>query len=222
VGDRRGGFTLLEVIVSLSILALVAASISLAFRMTVRSMAQGEDAVHASVRQRARFATLERLFRDANPAPVPIGETSGPWFRGEADRVSFLSVSPIGQRRGGGFRVLGFREGRLPTGEAGLLVSERSPFSPDAVGGESKEGAQLVFPGATRVAFFYVSGFTADGTMETENAWDAGEQKRFPVAVGIEFTPEGESVRRRIVIPLPVGMNQLPDKRPPLDAGPIG
>ncbi len=219
----RGGFTLVEVVVSLSILALVAGGISMAFRMTARSMEQGEAAVHASVRQRARFAVLERSFRAANPAPVPTDNGNATWFRGDRGRVSFLSVSPSGAAPGNAFRILSFHEGMLPTGEKGLLLSERNPFGTAGVADDAfDKGSRVVFPDASGVRFFFVSGFTAGGTMETEDAWDAREMTRLPVAVGIEFTAGGETGKRRVVIPLPVGVNQLPDRRPPHDAGPIG
>ena len=118
---------------------------------------------------------------------------------------------------------IGVREGRLPDGENGLLVSERSPFgTADPDGRKADARARVVFPGASGVTFIYVSGFTAGGAMESESAWDVRDKNRLPVAVGIEFTPEGETDKRRIVIPLPVGMNQMPDMRPPHDAGPVG
>lgn len=219
----RGGFTLVEVVVALSILAMVAGGLSLAFRMTARSMEQGEAAVHDAVRWRARFGVLERAFRGANPAPVPTDNGVEAVFRGGADRVSFLSVSLQAGRPGGAFRLLTVREGRLTTGEQGLLVSERSPFAAGGFDADARDpDARVVFPGATGVRFYYVSGFSEAGTMETEDAWDVREKKRLPVAVGIEFTAEGEAAKRRIVVPLPVGTNQLPDKRPPHDAGPVG
>jgi prepilin-type N-terminal cleavage/methylation domain-containing protein len=223
--ERSRGFTLIEVVVSLSILALVAGGLSAAFRMTARSMERGEEAVHDSVLQRARFAVLDRAFRAANPAPVPTDNGAAPFFRGEADRVTFLSVSPLAAsgNPGGEFRLLTFSGGRTKAGERGLLLSERSPFSKEAAGdGESAGGARVVFPGASGVSFFYVSGFDEAGSMSTETEWDAEGRKRLPVAVGIEFEVEGEAARRRIVVPLPVGMNQLPDVRPPHDAGPVG
>jgi prepilin-type N-terminal cleavage/methylation domain-containing protein len=225
VGRDRAGFTLIEVIVSLSILALVAGGISMAFRMTARSMERGEEAVHDSVLQRARFAVLDRAFRAASPAAVPTDNGDASFFRGGPDRVTFLSVSPQAATGvpGGAFRLLTFREGQSEAGKRGLLLSERSPFSKEAAGGgEPDNGARVVFPGASGVSFFYVSGFDEAGAMATETEWDAEARKRLPVAVGIEFGVEGEPVRRRIVVPLPVGGNQLPDERPPHDAGPVG
>lgn len=223
--EGPAGFTLVEVVVSLSILALVAGGLSAAFRMTARSIERGEEAVHDSVLQRARFAVLDRAFRAANPAPVPTDNGDATFFRGGPDRVTFLSASPQASSGipGGALRLLTLREGQTGAGERGLLLSERSPFSVgQAAGGEEDKGARVVFPGATGVSFFYVSGFDEAGSMSTETEWDAEGRKRLPVAVGIEFGIEGESARRRIVVPLPVGANQLPDERPPHDAGPVG
>lgn len=222
---RSRGFTLVEVVVSLSILAMVAGGLTAAFRMTARSIERGEEAVHDSVLQRARFAVLDRAFRAANPAPVPTDNGDAPFFRGGPDRVTFLSTSPqaASGTPGGAFRLLTIREGQSGAGERGLLLSERSPFSGgQSAGGGEDNGGRVVFPGATGVSFFYVSGFDEAGSMSTETEWDAEGRKRLPVAVGIEFAVEGEAARRRIVIPLPVGANQLPDERPPHDAGPVG
>jgi prepilin-type N-terminal cleavage/methylation domain-containing protein len=219
---RAGGFTLVEVVVAMSILALVAGGITAAFRMTARSMERGEEAVHGAAVQRARLAVLERAFRNASPAPVPGDNGAGIFFRGTRDRVTLLSVSPAAGGSGGALRLVTFREGRSPSGVAGLTAEERSPFAAGSGAGDAKDGpARVVFPGASGLAFFYVAGFGNDGRMESEEAWDAGERKRLPAAVGIEFDVEGEGARRRVVVPIPTGVNQLPDRRPPLDTGPI-
>jgi prepilin-type N-terminal cleavage/methylation domain-containing protein len=214
VVSRRhpAGFTLIEVVVSLTIMALVAAALTFAFRMAARTVERGEEAVHDSVRQRARFAVLERLFRAANPAPVPTDNGAGSWFRGSPDRVEFLSASPRSAVRGGAFRVVALAEGRMATGERGMLLTERSPFADPGSAGSA--AAQVVFPGATGLGFSYVSGFSESGAMETEPEWDAREKKRLPAAVAIEFALEGDPVKRRIVVPVPVGVNELPAGKP--------
>lgn len=219
----RNGFTLIEVVVALSILAMVAGSITVAFRMAARSIGRGEEAVRSEVRRRALLGTIERSFRNAFPLPLPEEQEPWPWFRGEPGSVRFLSASPDAATPGGAFRLLDFREGVSAGGERGLLLTESAPFRRDAGTARGGDGAsRVVFPGASGVTFFYVSGFTEDGAMQTENEWDGAEKKRLPVAVGIEFSVEGETGRPRIVVPLPVGMNQLPDTRPPLDSGPVG
>jgi hypothetical protein len=202
---------------------MIAGGLAVAFRLTARSMTQGEDAVHGVVRQRAAFAVLERSFRCASPTFLPSEKEPALYFRGEPGKVRFLSVSPLMATRGGGYRLLSFYEGRLPSGARGLMLSEASPFRTAGVDDwEGENSPRLVLAGAGGVTFFYVSGFTAEGRMETETEWDPREKKRLPVAVGVEFKLEGESEKRRVVIPLPVGVNEVPDTRPPTDPGPLG
>jgi general secretion pathway protein J len=204
-GDRRG-FTLLEMIVALSIIAIIAASIVVAFRLAGNSIEGGEAAAREMARLRAGIGILERTIRSADRAPVPGGDTPGPFFLGERERVRFLSAVPLSGGGTGGFRLLCFsgNDGADPGG-AGMTVAEGSPFRADgAATWEGEEGRRVFLSGAREVAFSYSAGPTPEGRWEWAESWDARENRGLPAAVRVEFTtsPEGSPLRTSFVVPV--------------------
>ena len=117
----EGGFTLLEMIVSLAILAVIAGTLAVAFRLAVASIERGEEAAFGAARIRSAIGILTRAIRSADPTGVPADNgASIPYFVGERDRVSLLSAAPVSAVPGGGFQfiVFGHREGE----DVGRLV----------------------------------------------------------------------------------------------------
>jgi general secretion pathway protein J len=204
--DRRG-FTLLETIVSLTLVAVIAAALAAAFRLAAGSIERGEAEARGMARLRAGIAILERTIRSADPSPLPEEETASPYFLGERERVRFLSTLPLSGDPSGGFRLLAFA-GASGAAEEGMTASEASPFRLEgAAAWEGTEGSRLFLPGATGVAFAYSPGPNPEGDWEWVEAWDAGDREGLPAAVRVEFTtaPGGEPLRTAFVVPVMAG-----------------
>src|SRR3990172_586170 len=122
--DRRG-FTLLETVISLTILAAIAGIIAVAFRLVSVSLERGEEEVRSMARLRAGIDILERTIRSANPAPIPTGDGSSLYFLGEAKKIRFLTTFPASSRRG--FRRVCFFGTEGPDG-GGISLADASPF----------------------------------------------------------------------------------------------
>ena len=204
-----GGFTLLEMIISLSILAAIAAFIVVAFRLTGTSMERGGEETAGMARLRAGVEILERAIRSADPLPVlPVEGVQAPFFRGEAARIRFLSAGAPSSLSGGGYRLISFHGGDPSRSPRGLFLSEASPMRADGVDAwEGTEKPRLLFPGATEVTFLYSQGPTDEGKWEWVEGWDGKEKKGLPVAVRLEFVTPTETGPRRtaLVIPIPAG-----------------
>lgn len=203
-----GGFTLLETIVSLSIVAMIAAALVVAFRLAVSSIERGEEQAREMARVRAGVGIVERTIRSAEPAPIPGGDKPAPFFLGEHGRVRFLSAVPLS---GGGaaFRLLCFSGavGAEP-GTEGMTVSEASPFRVEgAAAWECGEGSRGFLPGAREVAFFFSPGPDAQGKWEWMERWDSRQAGGLPAAVRVEFTTSngGTPLRTSFVVPVPAG-----------------
>lgn len=204
-----GGFTLLEMVVSLSILAAIAAFIVVAFRLTGHSLTRGEEEASGMARLRAGTEILERGIRSAEPTPILPSEGSPvPYFRGESGRIRFLSTGAPSSLSGGGFRLLSFYGGDLSRNASGLLLSVGSPMREAGV--ESWEGTEtprVILSDASEVVFGYSPGPTEEGKWEWVESWDGKEKKSLPAAVRVEFVTPSESgpLRTALVIPLPAG-----------------
>ncbi|MBP2690101.1 MAG: hypothetical protein H6Q83_2288 [Deltaproteobacteria bacterium] len=124
--EATGGFTLLELIIALAILAMIAGSVAAGIRLAVGSIERGEAVARDAARLRAAMGIVERALMSADPLPIPVGDNTSAFFVGEEKRVRFLSPgAPAAQ--GSGLRLISFFE---RTGDA---------FSYSA--GPTKEGA---------------------------------------------------------------------------------
>jgi prepilin-type N-terminal cleavage/methylation domain-containing protein len=203
---RRGGFTLLELVVALAVLAMIAASVTVGIRLASASIARGEAVAHDAARIRATVAILERAIRSADPLPIPVEDNTTFYFVGDAKIVRFLTAQPPATIGGNGPVLISFFE--LSGDDGGLAVATASPFRPEGAGKWSgTDDPRVLVPGATGISFTYSQGPAEDGTWEWQPAWDPKETGRLPAAVRVEFTvetPEGP-VRTAFVVPIPVG-----------------
>jgi prepilin-type N-terminal cleavage/methylation domain-containing protein len=204
--DARRGFTLVELVIALAILAMIAGSVAAGIRLAVGSIERGEAVAHDAARHRAALGIVERALMSADPLPIPVGDNTTAFFVGQEKSVRFLTAgAPAVQ--GGGLRLISFFE-RTGGGGNGIAMATASPFR---VGGaESWEGTEkprFLVPGAGELAFSYSAGPTKEGSWEWLPSWDMKEKGRLPAAVRVEFSVPSPSGPRKtaFVVPVPVG-----------------
>ncbi len=202
------GFTLLEMVVSLLVLALIAGTLALSFRLATGSMERGEGAARETARLRAGMGILVRAIRSADPTGIPMDNgASAPYFAGERDRIRFLSAVSASAVTDRGFRLLAFFNGKDAAGR-GMALAESAPFRVDgAQGWEGDDASRVIIRGAEDVAFSFSEGPSKDGTWEWVDGWDAGRKGRLPAAVRVEFTTpsQGGPLKTSFVVPVPAG-----------------
>lgn len=173
--DERG-FTMLELIIALSIVAALLAITFGGLRVGLAAWRQGEDRAEAHQHVRGVALSLARVVAGAHPYTASRAEAPDPviLFRGEAQRLEFVTQSPPGA-----FQMpIAFAAVviELATGEKpGLVVRQRAvpnrePFSEMAVIVEDASVTSLTF------------GYLDEGGGWQET-WDAEENKTLPRAV---------------------------------------
>ncbi len=205
----EAGFTLLEMIVSLTILAGIAAFLVVAFRLAGGSIERGEAEAREMARLRAGIGIFERSVRSADASPLPEGrEGPAPYFRGEAKRLRFLTSVGGSSFSAGGYRLLSFFEGERASDGGGLSVSDASPFRTEGVEAwEGTENSRVFLPGAKDVTFSYSPGPSDEGKWEWVDSWEVKEKGTLPRAVRVEFTTGSQAgpLRNAFVVPLMAG-----------------
>ncbi len=204
----KGGFTLLEMVVALSILALIAGSVAVTLRLAAGSMERGDEEARGTARLRAGIGILVRAIRSSDPAGIPMDNgASAPYFTGARDGIRFLSAAPASAVSGRGYRLLSFFGGE-DAGGTGMALSESSPFRIDgAQGWEGTDSPRVIIRGAGEVSFSYSPGPSKEGTWEWVESWEAAEKGGLPAAVRVEFTTPSEqgSLKTSFVVPVPAG-----------------
>jgi general secretion pathway protein J len=98
----EGGFTLLEILVAVTLLGLLMAALFGGVRLGVRAWEASETRLDADARLTAVQDFLrERLTEAYLPETSVAGVEAGPGFQGEPDRLSFVTLMP--EHLGAGF-----------------------------------------------------------------------------------------------------------------------
>src|SRR5436190_21266166 len=104
MSDRRAGFTLLEVILAMTALALIVVICYGAFHLAIRAIERGEVAVTTAQRRRATSDVLRQIRSTMYRIEHNREGDSYPYFRGTATSLSFDTTLRL-QGGGGATRV---------------------------------------------------------------------------------------------------------------------
>ncbi len=187
-----GGFTLLELMISIALLGVMLAMTYSVFATALSSVPIGEDLANRSARLRAATSVITRQIRSIVAYPTTVEDESTPcYFRGFKDGFDFITAAP--QSQGGeGMAWVAYR-----TDGHSLWMAERLLISPstlrDQLAGEAKPAEEhelQLLDGFERVVFRYQR---VDGVDEVENLdeWDPIEEQALPSAIVIELHGRG-------------------------------
>ncbi len=205
-GDERG-FTLIEVLLSLSILVVMIGLVLSALRLGQRSMEKGEKAMDEAA---ARRFIVKRLSSDVSSmllyAEQGLGDRKNYLFKGLEGQLAFVTTyhaGSTGMPWGGASYVI------YSMGGKGLTLTEKTvPFAePEA----KQEGRTFELgPSISGVRFSYL------GESGWMTRWDPALRKRLPLAVRAEFS-FGDAAP--LVVTVPVWASYSPEGNAPQGPG---
>lgn len=174
------GFTLLELMISLTLLAVMLTMVYSVFATALAAVPRGEDVAAQSARMRGATSLLARQVRSIIPFPVEGEEESTPcYFWGDAHSFEFVTAAPQHNGGEGLARVTYFSDG------VNLSMREEVIFSGAQITGEQKGAASVVplLQGLSSVRFQYLR---VDGSdSEWRDSWDPYEEQTLPGAVRV-------------------------------------
>jgi general secretion pathway protein J len=186
--ERRAGFTLLEVVLAMSALAMIVAICYGAFHLGIRAVESGEVAVVTAQRLRVATDVLIRQVKSAVPYPARNKDDDVyPFGTGTATSLTFITAAA--QQGGGGLARVVYRLEEDPTR---LVLEESAFFSPDALGRDPVdkpgENSVVLLDGFRSVKFQYCMNDGSEPECEWRDAWDGQADEMMPVAVRIVVT----------------------------------
>jgi len=210
LGDRRGGYVLIEAMAALVLSGLVLASVPIASGMLIRSwqsVTRGSDRLdqlatglgvvrrELSVMQRTRFAPKRRNRGDDGP-PVFIGtpDTVGMVLPGDAVRT--------GPNADKGDRIVMFTV--EPGVQGATLLRGSTPYRPELTGFETVQlqDPVILLDGPWRYQFLYAA---ADKErLQWLPVWD--REERLPVAIRLDVVDNATGIRviPPLIVPLQI------------------
>ena len=173
--SSEAGFTLLELIVSMTILSMVAVLIAYSLHLGIDAWQRGERETGETQRLRVLSGILYQQIKSAYPYEVKIDDEKVVFFKGKPDSLMF--VTTLTDSSYGGFKWVrySFKDGTLLYKE-GLLPDKELD---DKTGGKEK----IVDTDLEKVKFSYFS----LNDSEWNDSWDLGEDLPAAVKVAISY-----------------------------------
>lgn len=181
--NAPAGFTLLEVVLAMSVLALVAMVCYGAFHLGIRAVERGEVAVVSTQRLRVASDIIIRQVKSLVPYPARDKDLEiYPYFLGTATSLSFITANGL-QGGGGLYRIVY----QVMDDPVRLVFTETPYFSPDLLGAEDMEAvggrSAVLLDGFTSLKFEYLLNDGAD--VEWRPLWSGKEEEMLPVAIRV-------------------------------------
>jgi len=188
------GFTLLELMISLTIVGLILVLIFGSLRIGARAWEKGEKDVEIHQRQRVVLENIKRQIASIFVRKV-TGDDKQPFFlKGDGETMEFISrVSMLPANQMGLVYVKYVVEAGDGSGKTRLLFSEKNVVIIEKVmEDQDEEDFHELIPGAQNIQFEYLGGGTEEDEEPVwQETWDPETDKGAPLAVKI--TLEGDS-----------------------------
>jgi len=183
------GFTLIEVVLALTIFALLGAILYGAFALSHSALAKAQGAAERSQAQRATADLLGSYIRSAYPYRSSP-QDQAVYFSGETDSLAFISAYSHGMGGRGLARIEITSDDEDDSGGAALNLEEATPVRVAGDGGASGQSLRVVLK--QRIRDWRLAYLDPQAEEETwQDRWDGQERRLLPRAVRFSFSDEG-------------------------------
>lgn len=194
--EARGaaaGFTLIEVVIALTIFALMSGILYGAFALGHSAIEKTQRSAAQSQKQRSVGDLVGSYLRSAFPYKASTQDL-GIFFQGESDSVAFISAYSQGLG-GRGMARIQITADEDENGRTTLKLEEATPVRLDAQAGGAGLNYDVVLQeGMRELRLAYLDPQPDEETWEER--WDGQERRALPRAVRITYLDEqGKSVR---------------------------
>jgi general secretion pathway protein J len=207
----EAGFTLLEMLIAVTLVAVMAVGIWGVFRISIRSWSRGTEFIdtnqhHRSIADliRKQMASTLGIF---SPADVMRGIPSSLIFNGAQDNLRFISANSLHFQESPGLTLVSYEVTQDSNGGFSLVEKESRYLGQipdqDIYAGQLKP--TTVFDNLTSCLFEYFDQGGSDVPAQWVQEWDGPDLRRLPAAISITMTSReaaGNSLIRRMVVPI--------------------
>ncbi len=190
--NRRGGFTLVEIILAMSLAIVIMVILFSALRLGYRAQERGGARAEATQKLRIINDRISWLIRGIYPYVINQPDMRKIAFEGASDRIGFVTTSVDSYATGPEDRA-GLKWVSISADNKGLRIREKVFFLPELV--EESGGRDYVLdPGVKKLEFSYFDLKPEKTEKEKEGEWvaewDTADKQYLPAAVKVKITLE--------------------------------
>ncbi len=213
VGKRAEGFTLIEMLVSVTLIMMIAVCLWAVMRICISTWKRGTESMDENQRHRATFDLVQKQMASiSNLIPtldLQTGAGQAPVFLGSPTTVQFISLCPLRFRDNPGLTSVTYEIVPSDNGEYALVEHESRYLGGDptlAAGYEdTSEPATTIFDHLTSASFEYFDPGNGSIPSQWVTDWSAQEKASLPIAISMTVDARdtnGVIQSRKMVVPI--------------------
>jgi prepilin-type N-terminal cleavage/methylation domain-containing protein len=203
------GFTLLEMLIAVTLVALMAISLWAVFRISIRSWSRGTDYIDANQRHRSIMDLVRKQMAStygliASPSPQD-GLPQKLVFKGTENSIRFISLNSLRFQESPGLAFVIYEIEQDPNGNFALVQREARYLGQiseqEIAAGQSTPIP--IFDNLSSCVIEYFDPKSEDASWVRE--WDGETLRRLPEAISITMISQdskGNSLNRHMVVPI--------------------
>jgi prepilin-type N-terminal cleavage/methylation domain-containing protein len=212
---KNKGFTLIELVIALSLSAVIFVILLSAMRLAYKSQEKGAERIEIDQKIRVLGDRITWLLRGAHPFFVKKTDDREQklYFEGESDSVGFVTAS-IDSYGKGPEDLAGLKWVSVFIDREGLKMREKVFFLEDVFDDDGGK-VYLLDPGVKKLEFEYYDIPEDETQGDWVSEWDSDEKEYIPSAVKFKITFEHEE--KTIVMPeiiVRISAQREPEKKP--------
>jgi general secretion pathway protein J len=192
-GSDRNGFTLVELVVAMTVMSMIAVSIYGVFTLGANATDSGERKTEQARRYRLATSLVVRQLRSTVPLMVQFDDEMEesrpqPYFFGQRDHVEFITAVPQRPDASGLAAIrYWYEDGAFMMAEMPLFATAfQDPFGP---GAEELTFTTTLLYDVRSLEFSYRR--TSHDSENWSDEWDAAEEDSLPAVVSIKVESDG-------------------------------
>jgi general secretion pathway protein J len=207
------GFTLVEMMVAVTLVALMALLLWSVLRSSISSWKRGTESIDANQRHRTTLDLLEKQMASMYPLvpllDLQLGTGVTPVFGGSASGMQFVSLCSFRFQANPGLTLVSYEVVRGSEGDCSLVERETRYLGGDPTQQASyipdDEPATAILEHLDTLEFEYYDPGTLELPPKWIKEWNSVDQKRLPMAVSLTMVTRdanGARQSRQLVVPI--------------------
>lgn len=210
---HEDGFSLLEMIIAVTLVALMAVGVYAVFRISLSSWSRGTGFIDVNQRHRSILDLVQKQMASIYGQMAPIDLQSGgaiyPIFGGTEDSVQFISLSSLRFQENPGLTMVSYDLVRGSGGNFSLVEREQPYLGIDPLREgllERKDDRFVtIFEDLASFTFEYFDSGTGELPAKWVREWNAREIGKLPAAISMTMVSRdsaGGLLSRHMVVPI--------------------